>query len=273
MAFVKLNQLELSALHGLLPIQICLYVLAIKPFIDFQTGLVGVNRKISWQSIREALYVEPKRGVVGTGSPSKAQLRRAVCQLEKVGLIRYHLNNECLIFECILADTNNSAQNKVVPFAIPQEVPFPKRKNKKESIGPAETKEKAGPLKLVKAVPPLREYIKEKTISNTNVLDISKKKRNFATQLPNDFVITEAIVTTALKNNWPHPEEEIEAFRDYHLARGTVFKDWTRAFYTWLRNAKRFNQPRRQSTSFREQAILNTLATCVNQGGVIYEQQ
>ena len=32
-------------------------------------------------------------------------------------------------------------------------------------------------------------------------------------------------------------DDEAEAFRDHHLARGTVFKDWHAGYRTWMRNA------------------------------------
>lgn len=35
--------------------------------------------------------------------------------------------------------------------------------------------------------------------------------------------------------------DELEQFRDYHLAKGSRMVDWNRALNTWLRNARRFN--------------------------------
>lgn len=34
--------------------------------------------------------------------------------------------------------------------------------------------------------------------------------------------------------------KEFAAFRDHHVAKGSVFKDWDAAFRTWLRNAVKF---------------------------------
>lgn len=62
------------------------------------------------------------------------------------------------------------------------------------------------------------------------------------TQLPHDWKIPENASELAAHNGWPLPSSEFEAFRDYHLARGSVFKDWDRAFYSWLRNAKQFKR-------------------------------
>ena len=36
---------------------------------------------------------------------------------------------------------------------------------------------------------------------------------------------------------------EFDQFRDHHRARGSVFRDWTAAFWTWLRNAVKYRRP------------------------------
>ena len=42
-------------------------------------------------------------------------------------------------------------------------------------------------------------------------------------------------------------DEEIEAFRDYHLAYGTLMANWDAAWRTWCRNAMKFNRTRAPS--------------------------
>ena len=37
-----------------------------------------------------------------------------------------------------------------------------------------------------------------------------------------------------------NPHKELAAFRDHHVAKGSVFRDWQAAFRTWLRNAVKF---------------------------------
>jgi hypothetical protein len=39
-------------------------------------------------------------------------------------------------------------------------------------------------------------------------------------------------------------EETVEAFTDFHLAKGSRFKDWDAAFRTWCRNAITFKGPK-----------------------------
>lgn len=50
--------------------------------------------------------------------------------------------------------------------------------------------------------------------------------------------------------------DQFEAFRDYHLSKGSKFVDWDKAFQTWMRNAKQYrkldaaNQKKRSDYSF-----------------------
>jgi len=63
-----------------------------------------------------------------------------------------------------------------------------------------------------------------------------------AHQMPDDFELTESRRSKSLKHA-PHlsPEEEWGHFVDHHLARGTTFKDWDRAWGTWVRRAAKYN--------------------------------
>lgn len=74
------------------------------------------------------------------------------------------------------------------------------------------------------------EYNKKPT---TNVV---VKKEKF--KLPENFTVTEKHRELAQQNDWPSPDQEIEAFRDHHIAKANKFADWDRAFHTWLRNSK-----------------------------------
>ena len=59
-------------------------------------------------------------------------------------------------------------------------------------------------------------------------------------RIPEDFEVSDRIVHLALENGWPDPDTELDAFKDYHLAKGSLMADWEAAFRTWLRNAARF---------------------------------
>jgi hypothetical protein len=111
---ILLNDAELAALSGLPLAAVCLYVMAIRPRMDLGTGMVGVRYLVSWQAMREALYVEPAQGRTESGSPHESTLRRLSSQLEKAGLIKNSSNssNRQLIFKCLLATHDKSVENK-----------------------------------------------------------------------------------------------------------------------------------------------------------------
>lgn len=113
MDFLFTNSKELSALAGLPYVQQVAYLTAIKPYMDRTSFLVGsIKRRISYQSLAEALYIEPHQGITGSGSPSRQQLRRIIKGLEKSGLIKIQSDDKHLVLKCLLANSNNPVQNK-----------------------------------------------------------------------------------------------------------------------------------------------------------------
>lgn len=102
---------ELALLYGLSHIQQLAYLRGIRPYMDFKTGLVGIKRRISYQSISEQLYVEPYQGIKGQ-SFSRDQVRRAVAGLVRVGIIELQSEGLQLILKCQLAPRSFSVQNK-----------------------------------------------------------------------------------------------------------------------------------------------------------------
>lgn len=111
MAF-RLGDRELELLQGLPHFVRSLYLFGVRPYMDYRTGLVGVVRGISWQSIAEALYVEPRQGETDSGTPDKSRVRRAAARLEAAGLIVNQSQEKRLIFFCCAADTDQSVANK-----------------------------------------------------------------------------------------------------------------------------------------------------------------
>jgi hypothetical protein len=110
MDFLFVNTQELSALTGLPYIQQVTYLLGIRPYMDRKTFIVGIKRRISYQSLSEALYIEPHPGIQ-SGSPSRQQLRRVIKGLERSGLIHIQSTDKHLVLKCRLANTDNSVQN------------------------------------------------------------------------------------------------------------------------------------------------------------------
>ena len=119
MDYLTINNRELSALNGLPFLQRLVYLQGLRPYVDYETGIVGVKRGVSYQSISEILYIEPHPGIQ-SGSPSKDQLRRALRGLVKAGLLESLCTEKNLIFKCMLVEVYKSVQNKLAIKPPPQ---------------------------------------------------------------------------------------------------------------------------------------------------------
>ena len=80
-----------------------------------------------------------------------------------------------------------------------------------------------------------------KANSSSSSLYISKK-RYMKKSFPKDFAVSDAVRSLARSKAWPDPDSEFERFRDYHVAKGSMFCDWEAALRTWLRNGKKFTE-------------------------------
>ena len=110
---ILLNDDELFAMRGLPHAAVCLYI-AIRQCMDMATGMVGIRSMISWQGLRESIYIEPAPGRTESGSPHESTLRRLSTQLEKAGLVKNCSNssNRQLIFKCIHATSDKSVKKQ-----------------------------------------------------------------------------------------------------------------------------------------------------------------
>ena len=61
-----------------------------------------------------------------------------------------------------------------------------------------------------------------------------------------NFEVSPKVKELAKHYGWPDPGQQLEAFKDYHKARGTLMADWEAAFRTWLRNAKEWGKAKPQ---------------------------
>lgn len=112
MDYLFVGSQEISALTGLPYIHQIAYLFGIRRHMDRQTLIVGIKRRISYQSLAETLYVEPHQGLKNSGSPSKQQLRRIIQSLARAGLIEIQSDRMRLVLKCLLATSGFSAQKK-----------------------------------------------------------------------------------------------------------------------------------------------------------------
>lgn len=119
---------ELLELNGLPHIQQIIYLRGIRPYMDINTGLVGIKRHISHQSIAETLYIDPKPGIKEERF-SRDQVRRALGGLERAGLIINQSKERQLLLKCPLAKWDYSVQNKAAILPPYQAATLPPQEN------------------------------------------------------------------------------------------------------------------------------------------------
>nr|HAT1990618.1 Vir protein [Legionella pneumophila] len=103
MDFLFVTTYELDALSEIPLMQRVVYLMGIRPYMDRKTFIVGIKRKISYQSLRETLYVAPIKGVK-TGCPSHQQMKRVIKSLARQGIIEICSTPQNLIVKCLLAN-------------------------------------------------------------------------------------------------------------------------------------------------------------------------
>jgi hypothetical protein len=111
---ILLNEFEFAAMEGLSHLAIVIYIKAIRPYMDYATGITGWKRGISYQSISEEVYVEPVAGRHSSksGSYTKSAIRNALKELIKSGFIQVLPAGKKLVLKLILAITDLSVQNR-----------------------------------------------------------------------------------------------------------------------------------------------------------------
>lgn len=151
-----INDNELAMLCGLPHIQQLAYLRGIRPYMDLKTGIVGIKRRISYQSISEQLYVEPHQGIKSQNF-SRDQVRRAVSGLARAGIIEVQSEGMQLILKCELATRAFSVQNKAAINPPQQATTNPHEKSPVNTGFSGVEPSKADIVEAAKAAIPLKE--------------------------------------------------------------------------------------------------------------------
>jgi hypothetical protein len=234
----RISALERDSLYGLPHLQQLVYFTGIRPYMDFVTGVVGEKRRISYQSLRESLYVEPKPGQKSF-LPSKDQMRRAVAGLARAGVVEVRSSHRHLILTCNLADHDRFTQNKAATFA-PSEVDTLKPKENADLNGcKSRTTEKAT---IDESVKPATPPVSGNNLSHTHrsVFDKTAISNDFE---PNELLLSRIRLSQCTKF---HNSEERTRFIAYHQSKGTKSCDWGAEYLLWLLNTKRYQERGRQ---------------------------
>lgn len=90
-----------------------LYVIGIRPHMDFRTAIVGKVRRISYQGLHEVLeFIPPQGSQRPKADYSIKAIRCLLDELERIGLIRRLPNDkQSLFLECLVADREDAPKN------------------------------------------------------------------------------------------------------------------------------------------------------------------
>ncbi|AEI76537.1 hypothetical protein CNE_1c11820 [Cupriavidus necator N-1] len=125
----RINDAELDALMGEGADLFQLYVGALRPRMDFKTGVVGRRVRISYQALKEWTERAARSGVRFLAH-DKSKLQRMLARLQHLGLLRKMGGPYDLVFACPLADTDNCAQKQADTKSIHPEKPTKPRRSK-----------------------------------------------------------------------------------------------------------------------------------------------
>lgn len=165
---------EFEMLEGRRPELFKLYFM-IKKHMDFATGIVGLKRGISHQSLKEEMWLEAEKGVK-TKQFSKHAIIRMQQRLEAFGLLQRISTEDKLIFKLPLARTDKSAPKKAAsrPLGYP-DIPE-NEKNFIDSVFVERCDKKSASATNPKAATPPRSYFLNNIISTKQE---TKKAKNF----------------------------------------------------------------------------------------------
>ncbi|WP_422649059.1 hypothetical protein OJJOAM_000978 [Cupriavidus sp. H18C1] len=111
MASYRINDAELDALSGEGADLFQLYVGAIRPRMDYKTGVVGRRVRLSYQALKEWTERAGRSGVRFLAH-DKSKIQRMLARLEHLGLLRKVGRRGDLVFACPLADTDSHDQKQ-----------------------------------------------------------------------------------------------------------------------------------------------------------------
>lgn len=153
MDFLFVTTYELDALSEIPLMQRVVYLMGIRPYMDRKTFIVGIKRKISYQSLRETLYVAPIKGVK-TGCPSHQQMKRVIKSLARQGIIEIRSTTKNLIVKCLLANPyepveikNEFQSENSPPTHVEQNQPAPPKNLESMKTGKPAYLSKSAPQK------------------------------------------------------------------------------------------------------------------------------
>ena len=92
---------------------------------------------------------------------------------------------------------------------------------------------------------PMRRPKMTKSLYKTETTSEINKR---ATSLPAGFEVTDELRQWAKEKGYASPDNLLEAFKLYHTAKGSTYKDWKAAFQMWIKKDKEFSSSKSKTS-------------------------
>jgi DNA-binding transcriptional regulator YhcF (GntR family) len=136
-------------------------------------------------------------------------------------------------------NVNQNSQTETLTEEAPRQYRDSTETNKNTILTPYNTK---------KEDPPIVPQGEKLLFPDPVIEKPPKEKKPRATQMPQGWKPHDAHRAKCAAAGL-NPEDLAEKFENHHKAKGSLFFDWDRAFFTWIGNAKEFNQNHRGSNN------------------------
>ncbi|MBV2138560.1 MAG: hypothetical protein KUF79_17270 [Candidatus Thiodiazotropha sp. (ex Ctena orbiculata)] len=240
------------------------YLQSLRWRMDFATGIVGgVGRRLSYAAIAEDVDFIPDHGShKPEWKPSKDKLRAVLSELKRGGLIADAGSSpeRGLIVRCLLADTDQSAQN-MNPTGTPREphgmnpTAISSNDAASASMNPTGTPQEPHGMNPTHPVSGINNSV-ESNGGNIPRARVDSAGR-VLTPIPDPFPVTRIHTDYAAMHGLPDPHQHVLTFVNHSKSKGNLSADWDAEFFKWLSREKVYqaNTTRRarpQPTEYRQ---------------------
>lgn len=266
------NDDEDAALQGLRPATQVIYLRALRRYMDFATGVVGVVRKICYRGLAEAASFLPDVGSRSGGDlMTKSAVRAAIAELMRAGLVsdipRYQ-SLRMLVFRLPLATWDQSVKN-LNDTGTTQGKRHTDQHDEQHVINGSDQHTESEQLEGLRGngatqlIGPRATQVaaqgttqERHTMSDTHPLSVKYKNigqpvdnffvDNFsaglAVLISEDFSPAESTKARCVAARCPPVTgDQIGLFLAHHQKTGSAYVDWQAAFYGWMLRAKQFS--------------------------------
>jgi len=197
-----------------------LYLMCLRYWMDFNSGIVGLTRPVTYRLLREQLEIRPPpQSRERVTSPTRGEVRASIEQLERVGLIE-RISTESqwgeLVFFLPLATKGSIRLNPQQPGTATRDNLSVARVSGGENNQAQRN----------------NTDLKSKTIrARVDTPGVVVPTRR---QIPEDWIPSDMDRDYAKAHGLPDPDTWAEVFRLHNVSQGNLSADWSAAFRKYL---------------------------------------